>query len=89
MASVAFGGAAGASWLRQRFHTGGRAPGRDGLGVAVGALLGSAFELHRGYHLPTEGIGQVLFFEQRRPDGSGHPAAKPALRLTLGLGKHF
>jgi hypothetical protein len=37
----------------------------------------------------AETLGQVLFFDQRRPDGSDAPAAKPALRLTLGAGKHF
>ena len=83
------GGVAGASWLRQRFTTRGRAPDRDGLGLTVGALLGVSAELPSGYHLLAETIGQVLFFEQRRSDGAEGAVARPALRLTLAAGKHF
>jgi hypothetical protein len=87
--SMSFGGVAGASWLRQRFETLGRAPGRDSLGLSVGALIGASLELTRGYHLFAETLGQVLFFEQRQPAGSSRTTAEPALRLTLGAGKHF
>jgi hypothetical protein len=88
-ASLSFGGAAGVSWLRQHFDTLGRAPDRDGLGIAAGALIGASFELGSGYHLLAESFGQVLFFEQRGSDGLDGSAATPALRLTLGVGKHF
>jgi hypothetical protein len=87
--SLSFGGAAGASWLRQRFETRGRAPARDSLGLSVGALVSASFELTRGFHLFAEPLGQVLFFEQRRSDGSEGSTAQPALRLTLGAGKQF
>ncbi|HWO12579.1 MAG TPA: caspase family protein [Polyangiaceae bacterium] len=87
--SLAFGGAAGASWLRERFTTPGRAPGRDSLGLALGALLGASYELSHGYQLFGEALGQVLFFEQRRSDGAEGTVAQPALRLTLGAGKQF
>jgi hypothetical protein len=87
--SLSFGGAAGASWLRQRFTTLGRAPDRDSLSLSLGALIGVSAELTHGYHLFAESLGQVLFFEQRRSDGSDAAMAKPALRLTVGAGKHF
>lgn len=87
--SVSFGGVAGASWLRESFETRGRAPGRDSLGIALGALLGAAWERDDGYYLFTEALGQVLFFEQRRSASSDATVAQPALRLTLGAGKHF
>jgi hypothetical protein len=86
---ISFGGVAGASWLRQRFTTLGRAPDRDSLGLSVGALIGVSAELTRGYHLFAETVGQVLFFEQRRSDSSDAAMARPALRLTLGAGKQF
>jgi hypothetical protein len=86
---VSFGGVAGASWLRERFETRGRAPGRDSLAITLGALLGAAWELEHGYYLFTEALGQVLFFAQRRSAVSDATLAKPALRLTLGAGKHF
>jgi hypothetical protein len=87
--SVSFGGVAGASWLRERFETRGRAPGRDSLGIALGALLGAAWGLDHGYYVFTETLGQVLFFEQRRSADTDTTLAKPALRLTAGAGKHF
>jgi hypothetical protein len=87
--SVAFGGLAGASWLRQRFETPGRAPGRDSLTLTFGALLGATFELAHGYYSFVEALGQVLFFEQRRSRESDSLLGKPAVRFTLGLGKHF
>ena len=55
----------------------------------MGALIGASFELGDGYHLLAESLGQVLFFEQRGSDAADHTAAKPAVRLTLGIGKHF
>ena len=87
--SLSFGGAAGASWLRQRFDTKGRAPGRDSLGLSLGALLGVSSELSHGYIVFAEALGQVAFFEQRRSDGSDDALAKPVLRLTFGAGKLF
>jgi hypothetical protein len=54
----------------------------------VGALIGISAELTRGYHLLAETVGQVLFFEQSSADSSS-ASARPALRLTLGAGKHF
>jgi hypothetical protein len=87
--SVSFGGVAGASWLRQRFETLGRAPDRDSLGLSVGALIGVSVELTHGFDLFAETVGQVVCFEQRRADGSDAAVAQPALRLTLGAGKHF
>jgi hypothetical protein len=87
--SLAFGAAAGASWLRERFETRGRAPGRDSLGLALGALLGSAIDLDHGYYAFADAVGGVLFFEQRRAGGADTLLAKPGLRLTLGAGKHF
>jgi hypothetical protein len=57
--------------------------------VSLRSALGASFELSQGYHLLAEALGQVLFFDQRRPDGSDEAAAEPALRLTLGAGKHF
>jgi hypothetical protein len=88
-ASLSFGGGAGASWLRQRFETRGTAPGRDSLGLSLGALLGVSTELALGYHLFAEALGQVLFFSQHRASSSDDAIAKPALRFTLGAGKHF
>jgi Caspase domain len=87
--SVSFGGVAGASWLRQRFETLGRAPDRDSLALSVGALIGVSVELTHGFDLFAETLGQVLFFEQHRADDSDTAVAKPALRLTLGAGKNF
>ena len=87
--SVSFGGVAGVSWLRERFETRGRAPGRDSLAVALGALLGAAWPMDDGYYLFAESLGQVLFFEQRRSAASDATLTKPALRLTIGAGKHF
>lgn len=87
--SLSFGAAASASWLRQRFETRGRAPGRDSLGLALGALIGSAIDLDDGYYAFAEMLGGVLFFQQRRSDGSDTLLTKPGLRLTLGGGKHF
>jgi hypothetical protein len=87
--SVSFGGLAAASWLRQRFSTPGRAPGRDSLGLGLGALVAASVELSHGYHVFGEALGQVLFFEQRRAGDADSMLAKPALRLTLGAGKLF
>jgi hypothetical protein len=87
--SMSFGGVAGASWLRQRFETRGRAPDRDSLGLSVGALVGVSTELTSGFDLFAEMSGLVVFFEQRRSDGSDAAAAQPALKLTLGASKHF
>jgi hypothetical protein len=87
--SLSFGGIAGASWLRERFETRGRAPDIDSLGLSIGALLGASVELTHGFDLFAEAVGQVLFFEQRRADGPDAAVAKPALRLTLGAGKRF
>lgn len=87
--SVSFGSAIGASWLRQRFDTPGRAPGRDSLALAAGALLGASVDITHGYQLFAETLGQVLFFEQRRATRSDDSVAQPALRLTLGAGKLF
>jgi hypothetical protein len=87
--SVSFGGLAAASWLRQRFTTSGRAPNRDSLALGVGALVAASVELSEGYHVFGEGLGQVLFFEQRRSGEADAMQAQPALRMTLGAGKHF
>jgi len=87
--SVALGGLAGASWLRQRFETPGRAPGRDSFALGFGAVLGASFELTHGYYPFAEALGQVLFFEQRRSSDSDDLLGKPAARFTLGMGKHF
>jgi len=87
--SLSFGGAGGVSWLRQRFDTPGRAPGRDSLGLALGALIGASSELSHGYHLFAEALGQVMFFEERGSNASDDTRAVPALRLTLGAGKLF
>jgi hypothetical protein len=87
--SVSFGGIAGASWLRQRFETPGRAPGRDSVALGLGALVATSVELSGGYHLFGEALGQVLFFEQRRDHDDDATVARPALRFTLGGGKHF
>jgi hypothetical protein len=87
--SVSFGSVAGASWLRQRFETAGRAPGRDSLALGLGALVATSVELSRGYHLFGEVLGQVLFFEQRRERDADAAVARPVLRFSLGAGKHF
>jgi caspase domain-containing protein len=87
--SLSLGGGAGASWLRQRFETLGRAPDRDSLGLSAGALFGASFALGHGYHLFAEALGQVMFFEQLASDGSEALEAQPAARLTLGAGKQF
>lgn len=87
--SVSFGGQASASWLRQRFTTRGRAPGRDSLGLGLGALVAASVELAHGYYTFGEALGQVLFFEQRRARDDESTLAQPALRLSLGAGKHF
>lgn len=86
---MSFGGVAGASWLRHRFETLGRAPDRDSLGLTVGALIGASVELTHGFDVFAVTVGQVIFIEQRRADGSDAAAAQPALRLTLGAGKNF
>jgi Caspase domain len=87
--SLSFGGTSGASWLRQRFSTLGRAPARDSLALSAGALLGASLAVTRGYYLFAEAIGQVMFFEQRRSAGGEGVAAVPAVRLGLGVGKCF
>jgi hypothetical protein len=87
--SVSFGGLVAASWLRQRFDTTGRAPGRDSLGLGLGALVAASTELSHGYYGFAEALGQALFFEQRRAGDADEALAKPAVRLTLGGGKHF
>lgn len=87
--SVSFGGQAAASWLRQRFTTPGVAPGRDSLGLGLGALVAASAEVSHGYYLLGEALGQVLFFEQRRAGDADSMLAQPAFRMTLGGGKHF
>jgi hypothetical protein len=87
--SVSFGGLAGASWLRQRFETPGRAPARDSWALSAGALLAASTDLTHGYYVLAEALGQVSFFEQRGADGSAAVLATPTLRLTLGGGKRF
>lgn len=58
--SISLGASAGPSWLRQRFDTPGRAPGRDSLALNLGALLGGAIALTHGYYTFAEAQGQVL-----------------------------
>lgn len=87
--SVALGASGSASWLRQRFQTPGRAPGRDSLALGLGALLAGSLDLTHGYYSFAEAQGQVLFFQQRRTSSADELRATPALRFTLGGGKLF
>jgi hypothetical protein len=87
--SLSSGGVTHVSWLRERFATRGRAPGRDSLGMGLGVLLGAAWEQDDGYYVFEDTLGEVLFFNERRSLDETAIVTKPALRFTVGAGKHF
>lgn len=87
--SVSVGIALGASWLRERFQTRGRAPARDTFAFSGGALIGASLDVSHGYHMLADALGEALVFEQSRPDAASAMIATPVLRVTLGAGKRF
>lgn len=87
--SIGLGVGGGASWLRQRFVTKGRAPTRNTLGGHADAILDLWWDLPRGFYVLTEGTAQLVAFASQSSDGKSSIRAVPTGRLFVGVGKRF